>query len=62
MCMLLCVYVCVCVCLLHLCGCILALDADTGGFKARSMGNGDCLKVFYLGLEPIDHFVEEEHE
>ena len=44
-----------CVCL-----CVLALDADIGGFKARSMGHGNCLNVDYLGLGPIDHFGKTE--
>lgn len=38
---------------------ISALNADIGGFEARSMGHGDCLNVYYLGLGPIDHFERE---
>ncbi len=55
-----CVRICLCMCTC-MCVCI-SLDADIGGFKARSMGHVGCLNVCYLGLEPIDHFQERECE
>lgn len=41
---------------------ILPLNADISGFEARSMGHGDCLNVYHLGLGAIDHFKERERE
>lgn len=59
--MLLCACMPVCLCA-PACVYVLALDADIGGFEARSMGHGGCLSIYYLGLGPIDHFQERERE